>query len=42
MVNSQFTKRETVVKIVTVSQFFLWTGGSAAEGTPFAKPTLRT
>ena len=33
MVNFPFTKRETVVKFVTVSQFSLWTGGRAAEGT---------
>ena len=33
MVNSPFTKRETVVNFVTVSQFSLWTGGRAAEGT---------
>jgi len=41
MVKSQFTKRETVIKIVTVSRFSLWTGGRAAEGTPFAKTALR-
>ena len=33
MVNFSFTKRETVVNFVTVSQFSLWTGGRAAEGT---------
>ena len=33
MVNFPFTKRETVVNFVTVSQFSLWTGGRAAEGT---------
>ena len=33
VVNFHLTKRETVVKFVTVSQFSLWTGGRAAEGT---------
>ena len=33
MVNFHLTKRETVVNFVTVSQFSLWTGGRAAEGT---------
>ena len=33
VVNFHLTKRETVVNFVTVSQFSLWTGGRAAEGT---------
>ena len=33
MLKSPFTKRETVDTFVTVSQFSLWTGGRAAEGT---------
>jgi hypothetical protein len=37
VVNFPFTKRETVVNFVTVSQFSFWTGGRAAEGTGLLK-----